>query len=78
MPKIPIIKAKDFYKYILKYNCEAIGIKGSHHRVMNPRNNQVSVIAIHGGRDLAPPLFAKTLKDLGIDIDDFLAFMENN
>ena len=78
MPRIPVIKAKDFYKFILKYGCENIGITGSHHRVMNTRNNQVSVIAIHGGRDLAPPLFAKTLKDLGIDINDFLAFMENN
>ena len=78
MPKIPVVKAKEFYNYILKYNCKLIGVTGSHHRVKNIRNNQVSVIAIHGGRDLAPPLFAKTLKDLGIDIDDFLDFMKKN
>ena len=78
MPKIPVVKAKDFYKYILKYGCKSIGVTGSHHRVMNMRNNQVSVIAIHGGRDLAPPLFAKTLKDLDIDINDFLDFIKNN
>ena len=78
MPKIPIIKTKDFYRYILKYNCELISITGSHHKVSNMRNNKTSVIAIHGGKDLRPSLFAKTLKDLDIDINDFLDFIENN
>ena len=29
MPKIPIIKEKDFFRYILKYNCELINVTGS-------------------------------------------------
>ena len=78
MPKIPVIKAKDFYKYLLKYDCTPIGVTGSHHRIINTLNNQVSIVAIHGGRDLAPPLLAKTLKDLGIDLEDFLEFMKEN
>jgi len=78
MPKIPVIKAREFYKYILKYDCKLISITGSHHKVSNNRNNKVSVIAIHGSKDLLPSLFAKTLKDLAIDIDDFLEFVKNN
>jgi len=78
VPKIPVIKAKDFYKYLLKYDCEHLGTNGSHHRIKNVHNNKMSVVAIHGGRDLAPPLFAKTLKDLDININDFLDFIKNN
>lgn len=33
MPKIPRIKAKDFLKYLIKYDCTEISITGSHHKV---------------------------------------------
>jgi predicted RNA binding protein YcfA (HicA-like mRNA interferase family) len=78
MPNIPVIKARTFYNYILKYGCRHVSIAGSHHKVMNPENNLTSVIAIHGGKDLKKALFSKTLRDLDIDIDDFLDFLQNN
>ena len=78
MPKIPIIKAKDFYRYLLKYNCRLVGVTGSHHRVANNANNRTSVVPVHSGKDLKKALFEKILKDLGIDIDDFLEFLKDN
>ena len=78
MPKIPIIKEKDFYKYILNYNCSLVKITGSHHKIKNNINNKVSVLPIHGSNDLKKGLFAKILKDLDIDIKEFLEFMKNN
>ena len=76
MPKIPIIKEKDFFKYILKYNCELVSVKGSHHKVLNKINNKTSVVRIHGSNDLKKGLFAKILKDLEIDINEFIEFIK--
>ena len=78
MPKIPIVKAKDFYDYVLKYGCAFVDVRGSHHKVVNNSNDLTSVIPIHGGKDLKKALFSKILRDLNIDIDDFLDFMKNN
>ena len=76
MPKIPIIKEKDFLKYILRYNCELINIKGSHHKILNNLNNKTSVLPIHGSSDLKKGLFSKILKDLDIDINIFIEFIK--
>lgn len=75
MPKIPIIKAKDFFKYITKFNCTEISIRGSHHKIKNNKNGKVSIIAIHSNEDLYPAMFQAILKQLGININDFIEFI---
>jgi len=78
MPKIPIIKAKNFLDFLVKYGCDEMSIRGPHHKVYNPVTNETSVVAIHGSYDLEQWAFSKTLKQLGIDVDDFFEFMKNN
>jgi predicted RNA binding protein YcfA (HicA-like mRNA interferase family) len=78
MPKIPIIRAKDFYKYLLKYGCKPVSVKSSHFKVNNPKTNAVSTVPIHGGQDIGKGLFAAIIAELGIDIEDFLEFIKNN
>jgi len=77
MPKIPIIKAKDFFKYITKFNCTEISIRGSHHKVRNNVNGKISIIAIHNNEDLNQSMIKADLKQIGMDINDFIDFMEN-
>ncbi len=77
MPKIPRIKAKDFFKYLLKYDCTEISINGSHHKIKNNRNNKISVIAIHNSDILYPGMFSEILKQLDINIDEFIKFIQN-
>jgi predicted RNA binding protein YcfA (HicA-like mRNA interferase family) len=77
VPKIPVISVEAFLQAILKYGCILVHIKGSHHKVMNPVNGAVSIIPVHSGKDMAPGLFAKVLKDLNIDIADFIKSMED-
>jgi len=76
MPKLPIIKARDFYRLLLKYGCISVGIKGSHHKIMNPITSKVSVIAIHAGKDVDKGAMASVLSQLGIDSIDFLQFIQ--
>lgn len=75
MSKIPIIKAKDFFKYITKFGCTEISIRGSHHKIKNNKNGRVSVVAIHSGEDLYPPMFQAIIKQLDIDINEFINFI---
>lgn len=78
MPRIPRIKAKDFFKYLLKYDCTEISINGSHHKVKNNKNNKVTVVAIHSNEILYPAMFSAILKQLEINIDEFIKYIELN
>ena len=75
MPEIPIIKAKDMLKYLQKYGCVLVSVTGSHHKLYNPINNKPTILPIHSGKDLKKAMFVKILKDLDIDADEFLRFI---
>lgn len=78
MPKIPIVKARDFCDFLVKYGCAEISVKGSHHKIYNPQTRKTSVIAIHSGKDLDRGTFSGVLRQLGIDIGEFVKYLENN
>jgi predicted RNA binding protein YcfA (HicA-like mRNA interferase family) len=75
MPKIPIVKAKDFYTCLLKYGCTKMQVRGSHHKIYNPYTNKTSTVSIHSGKDVTKGAFAGVLSQLGIDINDFIEFI---
>lgn len=78
MPKIPVIKAKIFLRFLTKYGCEEVSIRGSHHKIFNPETNRTSVVAVHGSEDLDKGSFSGILNQLEIDVNDFLKFIEKN
>jgi predicted RNA binding protein YcfA (HicA-like mRNA interferase family) len=75
MGKIPIVKAKDFFAALIKYDCVHISTRGSHHKVMNPATGNKATVPVHAGKDLSKELFVAILNQLGIDIDDFIPFL---
>ncbi|MCL2160003.1 MAG: type II toxin-antitoxin system HicA family toxin [Oscillospiraceae bacterium] len=68
MPKLPIVKGKDFYDYLVKYGCDPISSKGSHFKVKNPGTRISATVPIHSGKDLGKGLFAGILTQLAIAI----------
>ena len=76
MPDIPMMRSKDFLKCLLKFGCEDIHVRGSHHKVRYTETGLVSVVAVHGGTDVKRGDIAGTLRQLGIDVDEFLEFIE--
>jgi predicted RNA binding protein YcfA (HicA-like mRNA interferase family) len=76
VPKLPVIKAKDFLRELLAFGCEVVAVNGSHHKVRNVKNGKTATIPIHGGKDLKKGLFPAILKDLDIDINGFLKFIK--
>jgi len=77
MPKIPIIKSKDFINFLIKYGCEKISIRGSHHKMHNPKTNKTTVVEVHAGTDMMKRSFSDSLKQLDIDVNDFIDFINH-
>ena len=75
MPKIPIVKAKDFCKHLIRYGCEEISIRGSHHKIHNPSTGRTSVVAIHSGKEVDRGAFSSVLSQLGIEVSEFIKFI---
>ncbi len=78
MPKIPRIPAKNFFKYLKKFNCTELSINGSHHKIKNNQNNKISVVAIHTNEIISPGMFSAIIKQLGIDIQEFIKYINKN
>ena len=74
MPEIPVIKTTLFLKKLIKYGCEEISTRGSHHKISY--KGRIAIVPVHVGKDLKKGLLPKILADLGIDIDRFIAFLK--
>jgi predicted RNA binding protein YcfA (HicA-like mRNA interferase family) len=75
MPKIPMILAKDFLKYLIRFGAIEIGVKGSHHKVIY--KEKTSTVALHN-KIFDRGSFSGVLKQLNIDINEFIDFIEKN
>ena len=71
MPSIPSMSGKEFLNKLLAYGCILIRISGSHHKIKNPFNEKITVIPIHGGKDIDRNFMVAILAQLGISKDDF-------
>jgi predicted RNA binding protein YcfA (HicA-like mRNA interferase family) len=78
MPKLPILPAKELLRLLLRYGCDLKNVRGSHHIILNPKNNKSSTVPIHGNRDIDRAFLADILNQLGVDADGFLEFIKNN
>jgi len=78
MPKIPTIKSRDFYASLIKFGCLEQSIRGSHHKLLNPKTNKTSVVPVHGGKDIKKGTFSAVLRQLEIDADAFIDFIEGH
>ena len=78
MPELPVIPAKDLLGYLLKYGCELVSVRGSHHKVENPVSGKRAPIPVHGNKDIDKPFLKSILNELEIDVTEFLEFMRNH
>jgi predicted RNA binding protein YcfA (HicA-like mRNA interferase family) len=75
MDKLPVITASELRRLLIRYGCVERSVKGSHHKIFNPKTGRTSVIAVHGGRDLDRGAFDAILEQLGVEIEEFIEFM---
>lgn len=66
---MPKYKAKQVLRDLEK-KCELIpGKKGSHQKFMNPQNGNISIVAVHEGKDLTQENVKDIYKQLGLKLD---------
>ncbi|HUS07215.1 MAG TPA: type II toxin-antitoxin system HicA family toxin [Bryobacteraceae bacterium] len=67
---MPSARAEEFRRVASRLGFHKLRHTGSHERWAHPDGRAVT-IPIHGGREIGPPLYAKILKQLGIDVQEF-------
>ena len=72
MNKMPVISAKDFYSYLIKYGCVHVSNESSHFKVQYPPTGKCMSVPIHGNKDISRGFMKTILTKLGIDVDDFI------
>ena len=78
MSKVPVISAKDFFRWLIKYGCIHISTDGSNYKVEYPKTGKRTTIPIHGNRDIGIPFLKSILGQLGIDAESFIDFVKGN
>ncbi|MCX7735362.1 MAG: type II toxin-antitoxin system HicA family toxin [Candidatus Kapabacteria bacterium] len=71
MPKYPILKPNEIIKILNNFGFIEIRQKGSHKQFKHP-DGRVTTIPFHQGRDISPILLKQILKDIKIDLKEFL------
>jgi predicted RNA binding protein YcfA (HicA-like mRNA interferase family) len=67
---MPSATAREFQRVAAKLGFSKTRQTGSHERWTHP-DGRSATIPLHGGREIAPPLFFKILRQLGIGLDQF-------
>jgi predicted RNA binding protein YcfA (HicA-like mRNA interferase family) len=76
MSKLPIINFKIMDKILTNLGFERIRQKGSH-VFYRHSDGRTTTVPNHKGRDLARPLIREILREIELNVDDFLAELNN-
>ncbi len=72
MSKLPVIKGKDFVKFLESIGFKVIRTRGSHVR-MKSDDGRVTTVPVHGNKDIPKGLLRKIIReDLEISLKEFL------
>jgi predicted RNA binding protein YcfA (HicA-like mRNA interferase family) len=69
--KIPVLKPKEVIKVLKKLGFEEIRQKGSHKYFRHP-DGRATVVPFHRKEDISKGLLRKILRDIDIDIEEFI------
>jgi len=71
MGKIPILKPREVVSKLLTLGFIEVRQRGSHKQFQHPDNRKTTV-PFHPGKDISPILLRQIVKDIDMDLDDFL------
>lgn len=75
MSDIPSIKATEFIRVIQRLGFRFDRQRGSHAIYKHPETMERIVVAVHRGKDLKKKTLAGMLKDMGLDIEEFVRLL---
>ena len=74
MPKYPVIKANEIIKVLNILGFYEVRQRGSHKQFHN-NDGKNTTVPIHKGKDISPILLKQILKDIDIDLEDFIKYL---
>jgi len=64
------VSGKEFAKILEQHGWQLSRIKGSHHIYVNPKNNNIISLPIHGNKPLRPGILKGMMKLMGLSKED--------
>lgn len=74
MSNIPVLKFKKIEAIILKLGFVEIRQSGSHKQYKHV-DGRMTTLPFHGNKDISPILLRQVLKEVDVDIDEFLKML---
>lgn len=75
-PKLPVINPKRLVKVLMRTGFEIDHQRGSHVVMRHLIDGRRAVVPMHG-RDIPKGTLKGILKDIGLDVDDFVSILKN-
>jgi predicted RNA binding protein YcfA (HicA-like mRNA interferase family) len=73
MGKAPVLKPREIVAILGKLGFREIRQRGSHLQFRHS-DNRCTTVPFHSGRDISPILLRQIAKDIGLTIEEFVAY----
>jgi predicted RNA binding protein YcfA (HicA-like mRNA interferase family) len=73
MGKAPVLKPREIAAILGKLGFREIRQRGSHLQFRHP-DNRCTTVPFHSGRDISPILLRQIAKDIGLTVEEFVAY----
>ncbi|HEX2099751.1 MAG TPA: type II toxin-antitoxin system HicA family toxin [Candidatus Synoicihabitans sp.] len=71
MPRHPRLRGREIIARLRRGGFVVLRSKGSHHFLKHP-DGRATVVPVHAGETIGPGLFNQILRDVEIELDEFL------
>ena len=71
MGQLPVLSSREVISVLRAMGFEEVRQRGSHKQFRHPEGGRTTV-PVHGGRDIAPGLLRRIIKDIGSTPEEFL------
>ena len=72
MPPVPVLKPREVIAILVGLGFEEVRQRGSHKRFRHP-DGRATTVPVHAGRDLSPILLRRIARDVGMNVQEFIA-----
>jgi predicted RNA binding protein YcfA (HicA-like mRNA interferase family) len=72
MPHLPVLKPREIVATLTRMGFVCVRQRGSHMQFRH-QDGRATTVPDHGGRDIAPTLLRKIIRDIKVSPDEFLA-----
>ena len=71
MPRLPRIRGREVVRVLERAGFQVVRIVGSHHVLHHP-DGRKTVVPVHARRDIGPGLLRAILRDVGLELEQFI------